>query len=187
MGVIIDELYEHAHRDLIRRFIVTEKSGDVLGGIYSRDGEPPIGYSNAGARSVVDLRDGTPPEIPPHPPGPVTPGWSNLVAVEAVPPGPAPVLSALNPASVVLGSPDLTLSCVGTDFTPDAVIVFNGFDEPTTVVSPTEVTTGINMAVWAAPAVLPVKVRTGNGVSNELMFEFTDAALGTLSANKRKR
>ena len=184
---MIDELYEHHNRDLIRRFIVTEKLVAALGAIYSREGgEPELGFSNAGARSVVDLHDGTPTDIPPHPPGPVTPGWSNLVAVEAVPPGPAPVLGSLNPPSAVLGSASFTLSCVGTDFTPDAVIVFNGFDEPTTVVSPTEVTTGVNMSVWAAPVVVPVKVRTANGISSELSFEFTDVGGGTLSAKRRR-
>jgi hypothetical protein len=57
------------------------------------------------------------------------------------------------------------------------VIVFNGFDEPTTVVSPTEVTTGVNMAVWTGPSLpLPVGVRNGDGqVSDSLFFTFTEA------------
>jgi len=87
--------------------------------------------------------------------------------------GTAPVLLSLSPASAVLGSANFTLSCIGEGFTPDAVIVFNGFDEPTTFVSPTEVTTGVDMSVWAAPATLPVTVRTAAGESAPVTFEFT--------------
>jgi len=143
------------------------------------------GFSNAGAVREVVAREGVarvgeiPTEVPPHPPGPVTPGWSNVVAVReegAGGGGAAPVLSSLNPGTAVLGSANFTLSCIGEGFTPDAVIVFNGFDEPTTVVSETEVTTGVDMSVWAAPATLPVLVRTAAGVSAPLMFEFTAVA-----------
>jgi hypothetical protein len=137
-----------------------------------------IGFSNAGAvREEVEAREGEiPTELPPHPPGPVTPGWSNVVAVReegAEGGGTAPVLSALNPATAVLGSANFTLSCIGEGFTPDAVIAFNGLDEPTTVVSETEVTTGVDMSVWAAPATVPVTVRTAAGESAPLTFEFT--------------
>jgi IPT/TIG domain len=138
-----------------------------------------IGFSNAGAvRGDVEApREGEiPTELPPHPPGPVTPGWSNVVAVReegAEGGGTAPVLTSLNPATAVLGDPNFTLSCIGEGFTADAVIVFNGLDEPTTVVSETEVTTGVDMSVWAAPATLPVTVRTAAGESAPLTFEFT--------------
>jgi hypothetical protein len=146
------------------------------------------------AAKTGSAREGeVPSEVPPHPPGPVTPGWSNYVSVpeEGSEGGgegaTAPVLASLNPATAVLGSADFTVSCIGEGFTSDAVIVFNGFDEPTTVVSPTEVTTGVNMAVWAAPAVVPVLVRTAAGESAPLDFEFTDVALQSASANKRSR
>ena len=55
------------------------------------------------------------------------------------------------------------------------VIVWNGFDEPTTVVSDTEVSTGVNMAVWFAPVAVPVQVRAGGNLSNSLIFRFTEA------------
>jgi hypothetical protein len=39
------------------------------------------------------------------------------------------------------------------------------------------VTTGVNMAVWLGPDVLPVLVRNGDGTeSNALTFTFTEAA-----------
>ena len=85
----------------------------------------------------------------------------------------APVLTALEPATAEIGVPSFTLSVRGTGFLAESVIVFNGFDEPTTVVSSTEVTTGVNMAVWTAPSLpLPVTVRTGVLVSNALTFTF---------------
>ena len=90
---------------------------------------------------------------------------------------PAPVVSALTPNTAVLGSPNFTLHVGGTGFTPGAVIVFAGLEEPTTFVSPTEVTTLINMAVWAGPDTLPVSVRSAAGQdSNSLPFTFTVTA-----------
>jgi len=98
-------------------------------------------------------------------------GWSPVpVGDEPAP----PVVTALEPDTAVIGTPSFTLHVHGTGFLTGSVIVFNGFDEPTTVVSTTEVTTGVNMAVWAGPSEpLPVTVRNGAVVSNALTFTFT--------------
>jgi hypothetical protein len=86
-----------------------------------------------------------------------------------------PVVSALNPSNVVLGSPVFDLHVMGSNFTPESVIVFNGFDEPTTFVSASELTTGVNMPLWQAPAVVPVMVRSAEEVlSNSMNFEFKE-------------
>jgi hypothetical protein len=98
-------------------------------------------------------------------------GWT-----DTPPAWPPPTVTSLVPATVALGAPNFTVHVVGTNFTPDAVIVWNGFDEPTTVVSPTEVTTGVNMAVWLAPATVPVSVRAGGVESASIPFTFTAAA-----------
>ena len=97
----------------------------------------------------------------------------DLTAIEA----PAPTVTALTPNTVAIGQPSFTLHVIGTGFVPGAVIVFNGYDEPTTRVSATEVTTGVNMDVWTAPsAPLPVLVRNPNGqASAPLTFTFTAA------------
>ena len=89
--------------------------------------------------------------------------------------GPAPVLSSLNPTTAVLGSANFTLHVIGTGFRPGVIISFAGQDEPTTYVSPTEVTTGVNMSMWHGPdPAIPVRVRTlGGQVSNTLNFSFT--------------
>jgi hypothetical protein len=88
-----------------------------------------------------------------------------------------PILTSLQPATAVLGGASFTLHVQGSGFGEDAVIVFAGHDEPTTVVSPTEVTTGVDMTVWQAPDTVPVAVRHGGGpLSNTLPFTFTAVA-----------
>jgi hypothetical protein len=103
-------------------------------------------------------------------------GWS-ATPIDAADVG-APVVTALEPTTVAVGQPSFTLHVIGGGFSGDAVIVFNGYDEPTTVVSATEVTTGVNMDVWLGPSLpLPVRVRNGDGTeSNALDFTFTAAA-----------
>lgn len=91
-------------------------------------------------------------------------------------------VTELDPESAEIGEPSFTLHVLGTGFGPDSKIVFNGNEEPTTFVSPEELTTGVNMDVWQGPSEpLPVKVRTGFGDdSNEVMFQFY--AAGTTPA-----
>jgi hypothetical protein len=98
-------------------------------------------------------------------------GWSPV----PVPP-PPPVLDTLVPDTAVLGSPDFVLHVLGSGFAPDAVILWNGSPEPTTVVSDTELTTGVNMATAAVAVALPVAVTQGGVVSNAVLFTFTEAA-----------
>src|SRR4029453_16429414 len=91
------------------------------------------------------------------------PGWSPA----PVPP-PAPVVAALEPDTAALGDPSFTVRVLGTDFAADAVIVWNGGDEVTTYVSATELTTGVNMATVTVAIAVPVAVRNGAVLSNEV-------------------
>ena len=85
-------------------------------------------------------------------------------------------MTALEPDTAVLGSPSFTLHIVGTGFTPDSVIVWNGSDEVTTYVDATVVTTGVNMETASVAIAVPVSVRNPDGVvSNALNFTFTEA------------
>jgi hypothetical protein len=108
-----------------------------------------------------------------------------------VPPGEGagdpPTVTAVVPDSVTLGEPDFTVSVQGTGFDEEAVIVWNGFDEPTTFVSATEVQTGVNMAVWAAPVALDVQVRTAAGLSNAQTFTFLAPVEGATTSRRRSR
>lgn len=96
-----------------------------------------------------------------------------------------PTVSSLNPGSATVGDPDFTLHVMGTNFTPESVIVFNGGEEITVYVSATELTTGVNMATVTGAYTVPVAVLSSDGVLSEpVNFVFQDAA--TLAALKQK-
>jgi hypothetical protein len=98
-------------------------------------------------------------------------------------PPPPPVVTALEPEGAVLGTPSFTLHVKGTGFTAASVISFAGHDEPTTVVSATELTTGVDMSLWLGPDAVPVTVRNADGqVSAPLSFTFTEAAVAGTAA-----
>lgn len=85
---------------------------------------------------------------------------------------PPPILESLSPDTVISGDPDVVLSCIGSGFTWETTIKFGDYDEPTTLVSPTEVTTIVKPSIFA-PAVVPVLVRNGLVSSDPLDFTFT--------------
>lgn len=92
-------------------------------------------------------------------------------------PDPAPVLTSLTPDNAESGAvDDITMVVNGSGFTSSSVIVFNGHDEPTTLVSASKVSTGVKPSLFVVPAICPVEVRNTGGTSNSLMFEFTEAA-----------
>lgn len=103
-------------------------------------------------------------------------------------PAPPLAVTALVPDTVAIGAPSLTLHVQGTGFTADSVISFAGHDEPTTLVSPTEVTTGIDMTVWLGPDTVAVTVRNGDGAPTApLAFTFTAAAASGETQTRRGR
>jgi hypothetical protein len=79
----------------------------------------------------------------------------------------------LSPSTAVTGDPDLEMIVTGTGFTPNSVIVFNGYDEPTDFYSDTSVGTGVKPSIFG-PGPLPVAVRDQAGTSNSLDFTFTE-------------
>jgi hypothetical protein len=88
----------------------------------------------------------------------------------------APVLTALIPDSVGYGGADVLLTIIGSGFTPESMIVWNGGDEVTVVVSSTAITTRVETSTATGPLAVPVAVRNGDLVSNELTFMFVEAA-----------
>jgi hypothetical protein len=94
----------------------------------------------------------------------------------------SPTVTSLTPNSAEIGDASFTLHVHGTNFKNTDKIVFAGVEEPTTFVSATELTTGVNMSVWAGPDVLPVLVESADGVlSNPMSFTFTDGTPVALS------
>jgi hypothetical protein len=99
--------------------------------------------------------------------------YNGLVAILTAGSVVAPSITSLSPSSAAIGSPVFDLHVIGTGFTPASKIVFNGIEEPTTYVSATELTTGINMPLWQAPVIVPVTVTEGDLISDQMLFEFT--------------
>ena len=86
-------------------------------------------------------------------------------------------LAKLSPNTAVAGSAaDIVMSCIGTGFTPETVIKFGAYDEPTTFVSATEVTTGVKPSLFINPDTVPVLVHIGEVSSAPLTFTFTEAS-----------
>lgn len=85
---------------------------------------------------------------------------------------PVPILSSLIPNFRVYHMPAFTLTVKGSDFSSDSVIVFNGVQEQTTLVSSTEMTCQIDTnEIATAPASLPVLVRdTASGRESDTLF-----------------
>lgn len=88
---------------------------------------------------------------------------------------PAPTLTALTPNTAVLGGADITMVCTGSNFVEGwTVIVFNGFEENTTFIDETSISTGVKPSIFSVAESLPVLVRTpGVGETGSLPFTFT--------------
>jgi hypothetical protein len=104
----------------------------------------------------------------------LTPGSINEPL--ALPEGGAlvPVLTTIQPAMAVIGGADVTLQCVGQNFTPEAFITFNGGEEPTTFASGTKVTTIVKPSTAGTAGSYPVTVVTPFGETEAMMFEFQE-------------
>jgi hypothetical protein len=88
------------------------------------------------------------------------------------PPAQLPMLTMLEPAEAEVGGDDFELHIVGTAFTADTVILFNGGEEATTHLSDTELTTIVKPSLVSEAVVVPVAVKNASGESNPLDFEF---------------
>ena len=93
---------------------------------------------------------------------------------------PEPVsLTSLNPTSAAMSDPDFTLECIGSGFTEQSVIVFNGGDEPIVFVNHSKITTIVKPSMVGTPVSVLVQVREGNHTTDGLPFEFTEATTPT--------
>jgi hypothetical protein len=87
---------------------------------------------------------------------------------------PDPVLTAITPDAAVIGDPVLTLHCAGSGFSLISVVFFNDAPQPTTFVSPTELTIGVDPATASGPLTVPVHVRNGARESTAFGFTFAE-------------
>jgi hypothetical protein len=128
---------------------------------------PPVVSYPAGVANVVPTYRRTAPPLP-YPGTPASPPQVASVL--------QPAVASLVPASAKLGDPNFTLRVLGTKFSAQSVILWNGSPEPTTFVSATEVTTAVNMATAQVAMPIPVKVRTFTLESNAVSFDLQAAA-----------
>jgi hypothetical protein len=92
-------------------------------------------------------------------------------------PADPPEIEALEPPTAAIGQPSFTLHVRGKGFTPESVIFWNDGAEPTTFVSDTELTTGVNMETAQFPIPIPIVVKNADGtLSNEAIFTLTEAS-----------
>ena len=101
---------------------------------------------------------------------------SQYTKLAGLPDTSAPVLTELVPDTAEVGSEDFVISIKGAKFDRNTVIWWKDHPEPTTFVSPNEVTTLVRPDTIGAPEVLPISVRNGTVFSNVLDFEFTAPA-----------
>ena len=103
-------------------------------------------------------------------------------------PGMEPTLTSLDPNTVEKDSANIVMSCRGTNFTDSSVIVFAGVDEPTTFVSPEEITTGVTPSLgWGTDVGIPVHVRQGTYETAPLDFIFTSVPEADATKSKSKK
>lgn len=89
-----------------------------------------------------------------------------------------PVISSLSPASTSAGSPTLTLTIEGSNFAPDAQVLWNGAPLATQVISSTQVTVQLDAALLANGQTVGVAVRNqtpDERISSSVAFEVQPA------------
>jgi IPT/TIG domain-containing protein len=81
---------------------------------------------------------------------------------------PSPSLSSISPTTMVFASLPASLTARGGHFVPSSVIVFNGAEIATTVVSSSQLTANITSSMIPAPGQFKVEVKTPSGNSGNL-------------------
>lgn len=105
---------------------------------------------------------------------------------EVVDPPAELTFTSMSPDTAELGSEDVTVSFIGAGFDAASIINFAGQEEPTTLVSDTELTTIVKPTLgWGAVAV-PVYIRNAVTQSETLQFTFTEAEPEARSTKRGK-
>jgi hypothetical protein len=116
-----------------------------------------------------------PPDPCPWPGTPVSRVQAGALLISMIDPIP-PTIASLNPASAAIGDPSFTLHVIGANFRANSVINWNGSPEPTTYVSPTELTTQVDMSTATTPTAIPVTVETFDRETAPLTFDLQAAS-----------
>jgi uncharacterized protein (TIGR03437 family) len=99
---------------------------------------------------------------------------------------PAPVLTSLNPASVLAGDAAFTLTINGTGFVSSSVVKVNGTDRAANFLGTTQLSVAVTAAEIANPGALNITVvnpAPGGGTSNQLSLAINNPAPVLTSLN----
>ena len=107
---------------------------------------------------------------------PANPAWVWVPALTA-----GLQITGIIPNKAVIGDPIVTVTVIGSEFTPTCVVVVDGTDTATTYVSPTEMTFFMNPSVPIAPSFHVIQVRDTAIMTGELgmgaeQFDFIKAS-----------
>jgi hypothetical protein len=109
---------------------------------------------------------------------------AGVFTITATIPNPVPVITALTPASVAVGSPAFTLTLTGTGFVPRCVVRLNGVALPTTLVSATQVMAAVPASALTTVGNYPVTVTNptpAGGTSAAATLAVTAPALASFT------
>jgi hypothetical protein len=81
-----------------------------------------------------------------------------------------PLLTKVEPAQAMVGQNPIRIHFLGLGFTPTSIIVWNGGDEPTTMHSETDLSTGLDPSSASGTYTVPVWVREGALITQKLSF-----------------
>ena len=108
----------------------------------------------------------------------------NRLILSIEPINPAPTITALSPASALVGGPTFSISVTGTGFVGSSSVRLNGAPRPTTLVSSSQLSVAIGAADVAALGTAQVTVTNpapGGGVSSALPFSIVAACTVAVS------
>lgn len=113
------------------------------------------------------------------------PGTTNALTVKVN--SPVPALTGLKPASILVGSPDFTLTVNGARFVPGAQVNWNGSALTTTWVSATNLTATVSASQIATVGTATITVTNptpGGGTSKSLTFKIVPPTPSKLGLSK---
>jgi hypothetical protein len=100
---------------------------------------------------------------------------------------PTPAITSIDPSSCTIGDASFRIYLSGEFFFAGSVINFAGNDELTTLEDDGRLSTGINMPLWLGPDTVPVTVKNGDKVSNEVEFTFMEAGVASGTRRRTRR
>lgn len=116
-----------------------------------------------------------------------TPDGSAWVPDTEPEPPPAPVLTAIDPATAVAGDPDTTVTCTGTDFVDTSVVSADGAPLVTTFSDATSLTAVLPAASLAAAATIQISVDDGTALPFEVTAVVEEEPGAETTGTKKKR